>query len=57
MDNFRIPPSAAWYTQAVCTPDNGLLYITGNCSAIAYISSPENKENHDNLIIPSTVSE
>lgn len=37
MDNFRIPPSPTWYTPAACTPDNGILYIAGNHTSIAYI--------------------
>lgn len=37
MNNFRIPPSAAWFVPATCTPNNGLLYIAGNKSSIAYI--------------------
>lgn len=36
-NNFRIPPSPTWYTNAVCTPENGLLYIAGNRTSIAYI--------------------
>lgn len=41
MDNFRVPPSPAWYTQPVCTPDNGLLYVAGNHTSIAYIRPVE----------------
>lgn len=37
MENYCIPPSAAWYAPSVCTPNNGLLYIAGNQSAIAYV--------------------
>lgn len=37
MDNFCVPPSPAWYTSPVCTPENGLLYIAGNHTSIAYI--------------------
>lgn len=47
MDNFCVPPSPAWYTAPVCSPENGLLYIAGNHTTIAYIppiqaNSPRN---------------
>lgn len=49
MNNFRIPPSPAWFTPAVCTPNNGLLYIAGNCTSLAHIPSIEQRkvENSD----------
>lgn len=49
MDNFRIPPSPAWYTQPVCSPENGLLYIAGNHTSIAYIptTTTENQVKTD----------
>lgn len=37
MHNFRVPPSPTWYSHAVCTPNNGFLYIAGNHTSIAYI--------------------
>lgn len=37
MHNFRIPPSPTWYSHAVCTPNNGFLYIAGNHTSITYI--------------------
>lgn len=51
MHNFRVPPSPAWYTHAVSTPDNGLLYITGNHTSIAHISlSQENTDSKVKII-------
>lgn len=44
MNNFRVPPSPAWYTPPVCSPENGLLYISGNHTSIAYIP-PNEKDN------------
>lgn len=37
MDNYRIPPSPAWFVALSCSPENGLLYLTGNHASIAYI--------------------
>lgn len=45
MDNFCVPPSAAWYTHATTTPDNGVLYIAGNRSSIAYIPQLKDKDD------------
>lgn len=54
MDNFRIPPSPTWYTPAVCTPDNGVLYIAGNHTSIAYIppgsTDAHNPSNSDSNV-------
>lgn len=41
MDSFCVPPSPAWYTSPVCTPENGLLYIAGNHTSFAYIPPTE----------------
>lgn len=58
MDNFRIPPSPTWYTPAACTPDNGILYIAGNHTSIAYIpafdSDTVNDGNPENIQIIQT---
>lgn len=48
MNNFRIPPSPAWYTQPICSPENGLLYIAGNLTSIAYIP-PIEEDNSTKL--------
>lgn len=45
MDNFCVPPSPAWYTSPVCTPENGLLYIAGNHTSIAYIPPSEQEDS------------
>lgn len=47
MDNFCVPPSPAWYTSLVCSPENGLLYIAGNHTTIAYIPPTENVVNNE----------
>lgn len=51
MDNFRVPPSPTWYTPPVSTPENGLLYIAGNHTSIAYI--PPTQKNGESNPIPN----
>ncbi|XP_031640462.1 protein rigor mortis [Contarinia nasturtii] len=45
MHNFRVPPSPTWYVPPVCSPENGLLYITGNHTSIAYIPPVKNNDS------------
>lgn len=47
MDNFRIPPSPTWFTPAACTPDNGILYIAGNHTSIAYVPAFDSDAAND----------
>lgn len=55
MNNFRVPPSPTWYTPPVSTPENGLLYIAGNHTSIAYI--PPVQRTHDENASQSTASD
>lgn len=48
MNNFRIPPSSTWFVQPVCSPENGLLYIAGNNTSIAYIPPVKDNEQPNN---------
>lgn len=50
MHDFRVPPSHAWYTTPVCSPDYGLIYIAGNHTAIGYIPSPTNVDGRIQMI-------
>lgn len=59
MHAFCVPPSPAWYTSPVCSPENGLLYIAGNHTSIAYIPPVKNEDDttQNNIQIIQTTNQ
>lgn len=48
MDSFRVPLNPTWFSSsnAVCTPDDGFLYVAG-LSSIVYISPLDKNKRSD----------